>query len=183
MGRNAGWIALTSGVASGADVILLPEIPYDIDRICTFVHDRAHTGPGFSIVVCAEGARPRDGERVVSRVDPTSPDPIRLGGIGERVAADIAARTGIETRTTVLGHVQRGGPPTAADRILATGFGYHAMELVMQRKFGRLVVRQNHRVTDTDLMACADKQRLVPMDDPLIAAARAVNTSFGDGVS
>jgi 6-phosphofructokinase 1 len=180
MGRNAGWIALTSGVASGADVILLPEIPYEIDRICAFVTDRARNGPGFSIIVCAEGARPRDGELVVSRIDPTSPDPIRLGGIGAQVAADVTERTGIETRTTVLGHVQRGGPPVAADRILATGFGYHAMELVMARQFGRLVVRQNHRVTDIDLMACANKQRLVPMDDPLIAAARAVRTSFGD---
>ena len=112
MGRNAGWIALTSGVASGADVILMPEIPFDLQTVSDFVAERSESGPGFSIVVCAEGARPRDGDQVVRMVDPTSPDPIRLGGIGAVVAAAIGERTGVETRTTVLGHVVARAPAT-----------------------------------------------------------------------
>jgi len=180
MGRNAGWIALMSGVASGADVILIPEIPFDYDAICEYIDGRMDGGPGFAIVVVAEGAHPVAGSRVVARHDPTSPDPVRLGGIAHAVTAEIMARTDADVRTTSLGHVIRGGMPIAADRILATHFGFHAMSILMEGKSGRLVVREGNVFGDIDLLASAGKQRLVPADHPLIAAAHAIGTSFGD---
>ncbi len=179
MGRNAGWIALTAGVASGSDMVLMPEIPYDEENIARFIDQRMR-GPGFAIVVVAEGATPRGGKQVVARMDPLSPDPIRLGGIGERVAEVIASLTAVEVRTTVLGHIVRGGTPVAADRILATNFGFHAIHTLMQGARGRLVVRDNNLYTDIDLLASAGKQRRVPLGHPLITAARAIGTSFGD---
>ena len=181
MGRNAGWIALTSGVASGSDVILLPEIHFNLRQIADDI-DRRMRGPGFAIVVVAEGARPKFGEQVVGRYDPTSHDPIRFGGIGNLVATEIADLTGIETRTTVLGHTQRGGAPIAADRILATNFGFHAMAVLASGKRNRMVVRENNIFSDIDIFETVGKQRLVPIDHPLISAARAIGTSFGDGV-
>ncbi len=180
MGRNAGWIALTSGVASGSDVILLPELHFDLRNIADDI-DRRMRGPGFAVVVVAEGARPRNGNQVIGRYDPTSPDPIRFGGIGNLVATEIADLTGIETRTTVLGHTQRGGAPIAADRILATNFGFHAMAVLASGKRNRMVVRENNLFSDIDLFETVGKQRLVSIDHPLIAAARAIGTSFGDG--
>jgi 6-phosphofructokinase 1 len=180
MGRNAGWIALTAGVASGSDVILLPEVPFDLRKIADDI-ERRMRGPGFAIVVVAEGARPANGHQVVGRYDPTSPDPVRFGGIGNLVATEISDLTGIETRTTVLGHTQRGGAPIAADRILATNFGFHAMAVLASGKRNRMVVRENNLFSDIDLFETVGKQRLVPVDHPLIAAARAIGTSFGDG--
>ena len=180
MGRNAGWIALTSGVASGSDVILLPELPFDLRQIADDI-ERRMKGPGFAIDVVAEGARPKNGQQVIGRYDPTSPDPIRFGGIGNLVATEISDLTGIETRTTVLGHTQRGGAPTPPDRILATNFGFHAMAVLASGKRNRMVVRENNIFSDIDLFETAGKQRLVPIDHPLIAAARAIGTSFGDG--
>jgi len=180
MGRNAGWIALTAGVASGSDVILLPEIPFDLRRIADDI-DRRMRDTGFAIVVVAEGARPLSGKQVISRYDPTSHDPVRLGGIGNLVATEISDLTGVETRTTVLGHIQRGGAPIASDRILATNFGFHAMAVLASGKRSRMVVRDNNLFSDIDLFETVGKQRLVPIDHPLIAAARAIGTSFGDG--
>ncbi|MCE2883167.1 MAG: 6-phosphofructokinase [Planctomycetaceae bacterium] len=180
MGRNAGWIALTAGVASGSDVILIPEIPFDLRKVAEDI-ERRMRGPGFAIIVVAEGARPLHGQQVVGRFDPTSPDPIRFGGIGNLVATEIQDLTGVETRTTVLGHTQRGGTPISPDRILATNFGFHAMSVLASGKRNRLVVRENNIFTDIDLFATVGKQRLVPIDHPLIAAARAIGTSFGDG--
>lgn len=180
MGRNAGWIALYAGLASGSDVILIPEIPYDLGRVCEFIQNRSAHGKRFSIICVSEGAKPRDGQQVVAKVDPTSPDPVRLGGIGEKLADDIKKCAGIETRTTVLGHVQRGGTPLPQDRILATRFGHHAIQLLAEDKENRLVVMKNHRVQDIDITEAADKQRTVPLDDPLIAAAKAVGTCFGE---
>lgn len=180
MGRNAGWIALHAGVASGSDVILVPEIPFDIQNVCRFVQSRMDRSRGFSIVCCAEGAKPVGGEQVVAVHDPTRPEPVRLGGIGEIVADQIQNITEIETRTTVLGHVIRGGPPVSADRILATHFGYHAMKLLMAGKTNRMVVMRNGQLGDEDLMIAASGQNLIPLDHPLIAAARAVRTNFGD---
>jgi len=182
MGRNAGWIALTAGVASGSDVILMPEVPFQWDAISEFIDARRRFGPGFAIVVVAEGARPRDGEQVVAKVDLSSADPIRLGGIGAVVAHEIGARTGLETRVTVLGHVQRGGGPIAADRVLATNFGFWAVTALMQGARNRLIVRQRHCFTEVDLVAAADRQRTVPLGDPLVDAARAVGTSFGASI-
>jgi phosphofructokinase-like protein len=182
MGRNAGWIALTAGVASGSDIILLPEIPFDLDHVCENIEFRMRKdGPGFAIIVAAEGARPREGQQIVDRVDPTSPDPIRLGGIGRWVADELAKRTGVETRSSALGHIQRGGGPIPADRILATHFGYHAIKTLMEGKQGRMVVREGNVFGDVDLLFAAGKQRLVPVNHPLIEAARAIGTGFGDG--
>jgi phosphofructokinase-like protein len=180
MGRNAGWIALHSGVAGGADSILLPEIHFSVDRIVDKIHEREKLGKRSSLICVAEGARPIGGEQVVARVDPTSPDPIRLGGIGKYLAETLEARTGLESRFVVLGHTQRGGAPVASDRVLATLLGNHAMMLLRLGKVGRMVAVQNGRLTDIDLEEPAGKQRLVKPDDVLIQAARAVNTCFGD---
>ena len=180
MGRNAGWLTLHSGLASGSDVILIPEIPYDIDKVCKFVLSRMDRQRGFSIIACAEGAKGVGGEQVVARRDPTRPDPVRLGGVAEQVATVIEDKTGIESRFTVLGHVQRGGEPTAFDRVLATQFGYHALELVMSGANSRMVVMQKGQITDVDLLHAANKQRLVPPDHELIEVARSVRTCFGD---
>ncbi len=180
MGRNAGWLALHAGIASGADAILIPEIPFDIDKICEFAESRTTARRGFSIIACAEGARPKGGEQVVARHDPTSADPVRLGGIGAQVGSQIMERTGIETRTTVLGHVVRGGGPIAADRVLASRFGFRALKMLVGGATGRMVVLDGVRLSDVDLLHAANKQRLVPLDHPLINVARAVRTSFGD---
>ncbi len=180
MGRNAGWIALFAGVASGADVILIPEIPYTLESIIECIAHRKRIGRKYTIICISEGAHAKEGQRVIAHVDPTSPDPNRLGGIGEQLADQLNKTAGVESRCTILGHVQRGGTPCAADRILATEFGYHAVELLHKGKFNRLVVRSHGKVTDVDILTAADKQRLIPLNDPLLAAARAMGTNFGD---
>lgn len=180
MGRNAGWVALHSGVASGSDVILLPEIDYDMEKIAEVLKYRSRTGKRFSIICASEGAKPKGGEIVVARRIETSPDPIRLGGFALKLSADIEAATGLETRATVLGHIQRGGTPTAFDRVLATSFGHHALELVMGGAFGKLVVWQGGKLGEVDIESIAGKQRKVNLDSPLLKAARAVGTVMGD---
>ncbi len=180
MGRNAGWIALHAGIASGTDVILIPEIPFDIEKVCDCVVGRSKRGKRFSIICISEGACAKDGKQIVSRIDPTSPDPVRLGGVGQKLASDIEAATGIETRTVSLGHVQRGGTPVAADRVLATEFGGEALELLMAGERNRLVVMKGRTVTHIPLEDAEGKQRLVPTDLPLLRAARNVGTCFGD---
>ena len=179
MGRNSGWLALHAGIASGSDVILIPEIPFDIRSVCKFVESR-RSHAGFSIVAVAEGAMAVGGAPIIAKIDPASPDPIKLGGIGEWIASQIADITGIDTRTTVLGHVVRGGAPEPADRVLATQFGHAAVELLMSGASGRMIVMRNGVLGDIDLRQAAHKQQLVPRDHPLIAAARAVRTNFGD---
>jgi len=180
MGRNAGWITLHAGVASGADVILIPEIEFDIDAVCAHCLKRTKRGKRFTIIAVSEGARPRGGEQIVERVDKSSPDPIRLGGVAKWLAGEIEDCTRIESRYVVLGHVQRGGTPCAADRVLATQFGDHAMELLKSGAQNRLVVMQGGELRDVEITSAADKQRLVPLDHPIIAAARSVDTCFGD---
>lgn len=180
MGRNAGWIALHSGVASGSDVVLIPEIPYHLGAICDFVRGRSEHKKRFSLICVAEGAHPAGGRQSVGRIDPTSPEPIRLGGVGERVADDIERCTGIESRAVVFGHVQRGGTPTSGDRVLATTLSHRAVELLAEGRQGRLVVVQQGSVTDVGLTSAADKQRTVDPDHELVRAARAVNTCLGD---
>ncbi|MFG0257879.1 MAG: 6-phosphofructokinase [Phycisphaerales bacterium JB043] len=180
MGRNAGWIALHAGVASGSDVILLPEIPYDLKTICDFVTHRSKIGKRFSLVCVAEGAKPAGGNQVVDRIDPTSPDPIRLGGIGEQLADDIERVTNLACRATVLGHVQRGGTPCAEDRVLATQLAHHAVDEMMKGRQSRLAVVQNGQITDIGLVEAANKQRLIGLDNDLLEAARAVGTCFAD---
>jgi 6-phosphofructokinase 1 len=180
MGRNAGWLALYAGAASGADVILIPEIPYDLDVVCNYCRDRDGKGKSFTIIAVSEGAKPIGGEVVVDRVVHDSPDPIRLGGVSEVLAEQIAVRTGLETRATILGHVQRGGSPVAYDRVLATRFGHKAMELIGSGEFNRMVVHERGRITSVPISEVADQQRLVPLDHPLIAAVRAIGVCMGN---
>jgi len=180
MGRNAGWLTLASGLASGSDVILIPEIPYNIEKVCQFVEGRRKDHSGFSIIACAEGVRSIDGEQVVSQRIETSPDPIRLGGISRQIAYEIEQRTGIETRTTTLGHIQRGGEPAATDRVVASTFATAAFELAMANTFNKMVALKHGHMESPDILEAAGKQRLVPLDHRLIRAARAVRTCFGD---
>jgi 6-phosphofructokinase 1 len=180
MGRNAGWLTLHSGIASGSDVILIPEIPYDLGLVCDYCQERSRYGKAFTIIAVSEGARARDGGQVVSKIVADSPDPVRLGGIGPVLADQIAERTGLEARATVLGHVQRGGTPVAVDRVLATGFGWQAMELLKAGRFGELVVMQKSQLTSVPVQEVAGKQRLVEPDNPLLLAGRGVGTCFGD---
>ncbi len=180
MGRNAGWITLHAGLASGADVILLPEIEFDMQKVCDHCLHRSNRGKRFTIIAVAEGAKPKGGDQIVDRVIKNSPEAIRLGGVGKWLATEIEECTEIESRYVVLGHTQRGGTPVAGDRVLATQFGHHAMQLLKMGKTNRLVVMQGGVLGDVDIQSAADKQRLVPKDHPLIAAARSVYTCFGD---
>ena len=179
MGRYAGWIALHAGVASGSDCLLLPEIPYRLDKICDFVLGRSKRGRRFSIIVAAEGAKEKGGEMVVAKKLPFSPDPIRLGGVANVLAAKINERTGLDCREVVLGHVQRGGTPTPFDRVLATKFGHAAIELLMKGVRGQLVVLKDGKISSIRLSKVAGRIRAVPKNHRLIKAALAVGTSFG----
>jgi 6-phosphofructokinase 1 len=179
MGRYAGWIALGAGLAGGADVILIPEIPFKWDSIFNFVLQRSR-GARFSIVCVAEGAKPEGGEVVVKEKDVKRTDPVRLGGIGDLVASRIHEATHIETRVTVLGHVQRGGSPTAFDRILATKFGSMALQAASEKEFGCMVSLRGRDVVTVRLQDAISRQRLVPLDSQMIRAARAVGTCMGD---
>ncbi len=179
MGRYAGWIALGAGLSGGADVILIPEIPFSWDKIFTVVKKRSK-GARFSIICVAEGAKPMDGEMVVKENDAKRTDPIRLGGIGDYIAKQITENTGLETRVTVLGHLQRGGSPTAFDRILATKFGAHALLTASRGEFGTMVSLRGNDVISVQLEDAIKRQRLVPPDSQMVFAARAVGTSFGD---
>lgn len=180
MGRYAGWIALYAGAAGGADVILIPEIPYRVDRVCQQVRARAQHGKRFSLVVIAEGAKPKGGKQVVQRMVKASTDPIRLGGIGHVLGRQIERLTGIETRVSVLGHIQRGGSPTSDDRNLGTLFGHQAVELIRRGRFGYMVALQNGAMTAVPIRTAVGKRKLVPRNHPLVLATRAVGTSFGD---
>ena len=180
MGRYAGWLALHAGVAGGADIILIPEVPFRLEAVAERCLQRSRVGKRYTIIAAGEGAAPAGGQRFVSKVDESSPDPIRLGGVAKFLAEEVEKRTGLEGRYVVLGHVQRGGTPTPHDRVLATRFGHHAFELLCAGAFNRLVVQQQGRVTDTPILEAAGKVRTVPPDDPLIRAARAIGTSFGD---
>lgn len=180
MGRNAGWLTLSSGLASGADVILIPEISFDMQKVCDFVEERREGKSGFSIIACAEGAKPINGSAVVEKIDPTRADPIHLGGIGSVVAKTIEERTGIESRTTVLGHIQRGGEPAASDRVLATTFASAAIDLAASGSSNKMVGLLNGHIESQDILDVAKKQRLVPTNHRFIQAAKAVRTCFGD---
>ncbi|NOZ20979.1 MAG: ATP-dependent 6-phosphofructokinase [Planctomycetes bacterium] len=180
MGRNAGWLTLHAGVAGGADVILIPEIPYGIDCVAACCTRRSKVGKRFTIIAVSEGAKPKGGKQVVKRMVETSFDPVRLGGVGRVVADQIEAMSGIESRAVVLGHLQRGGSPTAFDRVLATRFGTEAARLVATGRFRRMVCLKGADITSVPIEKAVVKQRLVPRSHEVIRAARAVGTSFGD---
>jgi len=180
MGRNAGWIALHAGISSGSDIILIPEIEFDMEVVCGVCRERASRGKRSTLVCVSEGARPIGGAQFVAKIDPSSPDPIRLGGVGKFVADIIEQRTGIESRYVVLGHVQRGGVPCASDRVLSTQLGHHAMVVLCSGRPGRMVAVAGGELTDVPIDIAAGRQRLVPGNHPLVAAAKAVGASFGD---
>jgi len=150
MGRHAGWIALEAGIAGGADVILIPEVPIDIEEVCEILKKRHARGKTFSIVVVAEGAS-FEGKEFVQEQKLDAFGHVRLGGVGEVLAQEIEKRTGFETRVSVLGHIQRGGSPTAFDRVLGTRFGVKAVELVLQKKFGRMVALSGNKIIDVPI--------------------------------
>lgn len=180
MGRNAGWLTLHAGLASGADVILIPEIPYDLESICETCRERSRHGKRFTLIAVSEGARPKGGEQVVNKVVHDSPDPIRLGGVSAVLAEQISAATHLETRATILGHVQRGGTPVAYDRVLATAFGHKAIQLVAMREWNQMVAYKDGELAVVPIESVANQQRKVTADDPLIAMARVLETCLGD---
>ncbi len=179
MGRYAGWIALHAGAAGGADVILIPEIPYDLSRIAEVVLARSRKGRRFSIISIAEGAKPKGGKMVVFKKEADSPDPIRLGGVSYVLAEQLSKITGLSCRGVNLGHLQRGGTPTPFDRNMGTQFGYYALELLMKGIKNHLVIWKNGSLGSIPLSRTAGKIKTVPLNDPLMAAAKAVGTSFG----
>ena len=179
MGRYAGWIALYAGVAGGSDVILIPEFEYDIDEVVRVCREREMGGQRFTIVTVAEGARPRGGSMVIQELVEGSPDPIRLGGIGKVLQTQLEAHLRSEIRTTILGHTQRGGPPSPFDRNLATAFGAYAASMVADGQFGAMVALQGNRMTSVPLSEVAEQVRTVPVDAAMISTAMAVGTSFG----
>ncbi|MBQ9763704.1 MAG: 6-phosphofructokinase [Phascolarctobacterium sp.] len=180
MGRYAGWIALHSGIAGGADVILIPEIPYDIDSVIKKIEDRKAKGKDFSIVVIAEGAKPIGGELSVARVVKGSFEPIRLGGAGEKLVREIEERTGIESRCTVLGYLQRGGSPSSYDRVLSTRYGVAAAEACLRGEYNVMVSLYHDQIVTVYIQKAASSPRLVPVDSEIIRTGRQIGICFGD---
>lgn len=180
MGRSAGWIALYSGLASGGDVVLLPEIPYDISKVCQIIAQREKMGRTFSIVVVAEGATSISGEMVVQREIPGSYEKVRFGGIGKSIADQIENITGKETRVVVLGHLQRSGIPIEFDRLLATLLGEKAVQMLINGDIGKMTGFNCGEITAVEIAKVLEGPRKVPRDFHLVKAARSIGTHFGD---
>lgn len=178
MGRNAGWLALESCIAGGGDIVLIPEIPFDFSYVAESIQRRTHAGKRFSIVVVSEGAFPKGGEQVFQAVQQGA-QAARLGGVSHLIAERVQADTGVECRVAVLGHLQRGGSPSAYDRLLATRFAVKAMELVAEGDYNKMAAVQGGKMTAVPIADVIQKQRTIAADSPLIGAARAVGTSFG----
>ena len=164
MGRHAGWIAVEAGIAGGADVILIPEIPIDIEEVCTLIKKRHQRGKTFSIIVVAEGTKFKEGTVITQEEKLDEFGHVKLGGIGETLAKEIENRTGYETRVSVLGHIQRGGTPTAFDRILGTRFGVKAVELVKNKKFGRMAALAGNKIVDVPIEEAIRVLKTVDME-------------------
>ena len=180
MGRNAGWLALHAGVAGGGDIIIIPEIPYEVNAVVDRVKERSQRGKRFTIIVISEGAREIGGQVVIRRMVKQSAEPVRLGGISFTLANQLEQMTGIETRALVMGHLLRGGSPTPADRVLATRLGTRAIDLVLNHEFGCMVGVEGNEIVKVPLAAVSGRQKTIPTDYPLMMAARSVGTSFGD---
>ncbi len=179
MGRYAGWIALYAGVAGGADAILMPEIPFDLERVAERLRERDRWGARFSIVVVAEGAFPKGGK--LSLVQEAQGGRVeRLGGMGSQVCEALGRMTGKETRFVVLGHLQRGGAPTSLDRVLATRFGGKAVELLRRNQFGMMVALAPPDIVARPLEEMVGKTKTVPLDFDLLLTAKALGVTFGD---
>ncbi|RLI17641.1 6-phosphofructokinase [Candidatus Bathyarchaeota archaeon] len=164
MGRYTGWIALEAGIAGGADAILIPEKPFDIEEVCEFIKRRQERGRNFSIIVVAEGAKPKGGKEIVYSESVDEFGHIRFGGVGYFLGKEIEKCLGIETRVVVLGHLQRGGSPTAFDRVLATRYGIAAIDLVHQGKFGYMVALQGNKIVSVPLKEVVGKRKNVDLE-------------------
>lgn len=181
MGRNAGWIALESGIAGSADVILIPEIPYDLNKIVEKIKEREKIGRLFTIIAVAEGAKEKGGSVVIREMVEDSPDPIRLGGIATKIAYELGKLVkDNEIRSTILGHTQRGGDTSTFDRILSTRYGVAAVELINEGKFGNMVCLQGNTMAYEDLENVIGEQKNVDINGELVRVARSVGISFGD---
>ncbi len=180
MGRYAGFIAIAAAIAGGCDAALIPEIPYDINKVADAIKANRARGKDFGIVVVAEGAKPLGGDVVVSKVVEDSPDPIRLGGIGEVVSEQLEKLVGLESRATILGHTQRGGTPTANDRILSTRYGSYAVDLLMEGKFGNMVVLDGADLSYDSLENVIGKNKAVEEDGYWVQTARRIGMCLGD---
>jgi ATP-dependent phosphofructokinase / diphosphate-dependent phosphofructokinase len=179
MGRYTGWIAVTAGISGGGDVILIPELPFQFDRVCAKVAEREREGKRFTLIVVAEGAREK-GKDYVTAGSAEANREARLGGIGAVVAAEVAKRTGKETRVCVLGHLQRGGAPTSFDRLLCTRFGARAVQLIAEQKYGYMVALHPPDTVAVKLSDATGRLRAVPPNGDIVQAARALGISFGD---
>jgi len=177
MGRHAGWIALEGGLAGGADAILIPEQPFSFDALVALARERERAGA--SLLVCVAEGVPVEGELVLRPAGATTPGPALLGGVGQVLQARLQAQLGCEVRSTLLGHVQRGGSPTAFDRVLATRYGVHAAELVAAGEFGRMVALRGADVTSVPLASVAGRSRPVPPGHELLRAARGTGVLLG----
>lgn len=177
MGRNSGWLALCSGIAGGGDIILIPEIPFTYENVVKQIYERRRRGKRFSIIVVAEGTPLPDGCTVGRK---SSTGETVLGGIGEAVAEAVDRMAGMDTRVTVLGHLQRGGSPSPLDRILCTAFGAMAVSMVVDGDFGKMVALRTPEIVAVPLEEVVVGQRTVPPNDMLVEFARGVGTSFGD---
>jgi len=164
MGRHAGWIATMSGIAGGADVVLIPEIPIDLEEVCVLIEKRHRRGKTFSIIVVAEGAKFKEGQVITKEERLDEFGHVRLGGIGDILAEEIEKRTGFETRVSVLGHIQRGGTPSAFDRVLATRFGIKAVEMVKEKKYGEMVSLSGNRIVSVQIEEAIKKLKTVDME-------------------
>ena len=180
MGRYAGWIALHAGLAGGADIILLPEIPYKLESVIAKIEQRKALGKEFSIIVVAEGAKPVGGEMTVARMVKGSFEPVRLGGVGEKLVREIEDATGIESRCTVLGYLQRGGSPTAFDRVLCTRYGVAAAEACLRGEGNVIASLSGDKIVLVDIQLAAAKAREVPVDSEIIRTGRQIGICFGD---
>ena len=180
MGRYAGFIGIASAIAGGCDAALIPEVPYDINKVAEAIKENQKRGKNFAIVVVSEGAKPIGGDVVVSKVVENSPDPIRLGGIGNVVANQLEELVGLEARATILGHVQRGGTPTANDRILSTRYGAYAVELVMKGKFGNMVALKGNELGYESLENVIGCNKAVEESSFWIKTARSISMCLGD---
>ncbi|MCS6832206.1 MAG: ATP-dependent 6-phosphofructokinase [Flammeovirgaceae bacterium] len=181
MGRSAGWIALHTAIAGGAEICLIPEIPYDVHKLVKRIDERYDSGKGFVNIVVAEGAKPKDGTILAKKSDEVGYENLRLGGVAYQLSHQLKeAGCKADIRETVLGHIQRGGTPVAFDRILATQFGVKAFEMVLDKEYGRMVAYKNNDITTVTLEEAVSSYNYVNLDSYLIKAARGVGISFGD---
>ena len=180
MGRDAGWLSLHAGIGSGADVILIPEIPYDINKVAETIMARRRGGRGFSIVACAEGAVSVDDVKLDEEASRRKKETSRHSTVSYEIAEMLEKLTGQDARVTVPGHYQRGGPPCPYDRVLATQFGVAAADLIVNRQYGRMVAIQGGRIVSIPLEDAASKTKFLPVDHPMIQVARDIGICLGD---